>query len=142
ENGQPTTPFKRLYELVREYNITIGMVDAQPNTNGAQEFARFFPGKIFLAWYGEAPGPDQIKWWDKMKMKEQIRKGGKEIKLKWQCTLSRYSSLDMTLRQFSESMIIMPHPDKLVQLVRNEESGRFEAENIVRTRTWKHLCSM
>jgi hypothetical protein len=141
ENGTDVTPFKRLYELMTEFNIGICIIDAQPNINEAQDFCRYFPGRAFMAFYGES-GQDQIKWMDRVKHKETVRKGGKEIKLKWQCMLNRYQSLDMTLRMFGEGMIKMPPPSKLVQVVLNPESNRFEAEDIVKTRLWEHLKSM
>lgn len=140
ENGKPITPFKRLYELMREFDVGVCVIDAMPSANEAQDFARAFPGRVFLSWYGDG-GVDLAKWHDRLKMKEQLRKGSKEIKLKWQVTLHRYMSLDWTMNDFVERNIEMPNPDALVQVVRNEDTGRYEAENICR-RFRTHLRSL
>jgi hypothetical protein len=115
-NGNPVTPFKRLYELMREFNVGCAVIDAMPNYNEAADLARTFPARIFLAHYGEA-GVDIVKWHDKMKMREQIKRGSKEIKLKWQVTVNRYMSIDYALQELVEGNIDIPHPDALVQSV-------------------------
>lgn len=139
--GEVYSPFKRLYELMKEFNVACCVIDALPNYNEAADFARAFPGRVFLAHYGEA-GVDIVKWHDKLKMREQIKRGSKEIKLKWQVTMHRYMSLDYALQEFVEGNVDVPHPDALVQMVRNTESGRFEAEPICRERFFPMLSSL
>jgi len=141
ENGKPVTPFTRLYSLMKEYDVGMCVIDALPNYNEAADFARAFPGRVFLAHYGDS-GVDIVKWHDKVKPREQIRKGSREIKLKWQVTMHRYMSIDYMLQEFVERNIDIPHPDALVQTVRNFESGRFDAEPICRTRFFKMLASL
>lgn len=141
ENGGPVSPFKRLYELMKEYDVGLCVIDALPNYNEAADFARTFPGRIFLAHYGDA-GVDIVKWHDKLKTREQIRKGSREIKLKWQVTMNRYMTLDYALAEFVERNVDIPHPDILVQTVRNFETGLYEAEPICRTRFFKMLTSL
>lgn len=141
EAGKPVTPFKRLYELMKEFDVGICVIDAMPNYNEAFEFAHSFPARVFLAWYGMDTQKDVVTWQDRIKYKESIKRGSKGIKLKWQCTLNRYTSLDTALQQFVDRDIEMPHPDALVQVVSNKE-GKFEAENICRTRYWLHLRSL
>lgn len=141
EDGKPITPFKRLYALMREFNVTICVCDAMPNYNEAADFARAFPGRVFLAHYGDM-GVDIVKWHDKLKMKEQIKRGSKEIKLKWQVTINRYMGIDYCLQEFAERNIDIPHPDALVQTVRNIETGRFEVEPICRTRFFPQVSSL
>lgn len=141
ENGKQVSPFKRLYELMTEFDIGIAVVDNMPNYNEAADFARAFPGRVFLAHYGEM-GVDMVKWHDRLKPKEQIRKGSKEIKLKHQVTINRYTGIDYMLQEFVDRDIEIPPPDALVQVVRNTESGRFEAENLVRSRYFMMLSSL
>lgn len=140
ENGQQVTPFKRLYELMREFDVGVCVVDAMPNANEAQDLARSFKGRCFLGWYGES-GVDMVRWYDKLKIREQIRKGSQELRMKWQVVMHRYQTIDYCLQQFVDREIVMPHPDAYVQVVRNEETGRFEAEPIAR-RMWKHMQSL
>jgi hypothetical protein len=50
--------------------------------------------------------------------------------------------MDFSLSHFGARDIRMPHPDDLIQVVRDRDSGRFVGENIARTRLWVHLRSM
>jgi len=138
EAGNPVTPFKRVYQLIREYNISMTVVDAMPNYNEATELARTFPGRVFVAWYGTEIQKDMAMWADRLKYKETIKRGSRQIKMKWQVVLNRYSSIDFTLSQFVKREIEMPHPDGLVQVMRNKD-GRFAAEAICRQVYWTHL---
>lgn len=138
ENGNPVSPFKRLYQLVREYNINMTVVDAMPNYNESTEFARTFPGRVFVSWYGSDMQKDIAMWADRIKYKETIKRGSKQIKMKWQVTLNRYAALDYTLAQFVRREVEMPHPDALVQVCRDKD-GRFSAVPLCRDVYWTHL---
>ena len=141
EGGKPVTPFKRLYELMKEFDIGMCLIDAMPNANEAQAFARAFPGRVFLVWYSEG-GKDMVSWHDRIVHKESIRKGSQQIKLKWQVTLSRYQSIDFALQMFTEREVEVPHPDALLQVATSIETGRFETEAICRARFFLHLKSV
>jgi hypothetical protein len=141
EGGKPTTPFKRAHELMIEFDIGMCVIDALPNYNEAAELARAFPGRVFIAWYGGEGQKDMVLWYDRARMKENIRRGSQKVKVKWQVALNRYTSIDFALSEFVDRNVMMPHPDALVQVVRNKE-GRYGAENICRTRFWLHLKSI
>lgn len=139
-DGKPVTPFRRIHELMKEMDIQLLVVDSMPSVNEASELARAFPGRVFLSYYGDS-GQDLVRWADKIKMKESIRRGGKEIKLKWQCTVNRYQSLDASLRAWQERAVHIPHPDAQLQLMRNPDSGKFEMMSPARM-LFDHLKSM
>lgn len=139
EAGSPITPFKRLYELMKEYDVGMCICDHMPNYNEAMAFAQAHRGRVFLSFYGDGQ-KDVITWMDKLKMKESIKRGSRDIKLKYQCTINRYAGIDLALSMFSKREIDIPHPDALVQTIENE--GRFDAEAICRTRFFKHLMSI
>lgn len=140
-DGKPVSPFRRCEELIDEYDVGMCVVDAMPNINEAQAFARKFPGRVFIGWYKDG-SHDMVQWTDRMKPKEAIRRGSKNIRMKWQVLLKRYDSMDFSLSHYADRAIRMPHPDDLIQVVRDKDSGRFVGENIVRTRLWVHLRSM
>lgn len=141
EHGKPVTPFKRLYELMREFDVSMCICDAMPNFNEAHEFARTFPGRVFLSWYQDSSGPDVVKWSDKLKMKEAVKRGSKEIKLKWQVMLRRYDSLDASLALWGKRAIEIPEPNSLVQVYRNPETSIFEPQPIAKL-LFTHLTSL
>jgi len=138
ESGVPMSPFKRIYQLIREYNITMSVVDAMPNYNESTELARTFPGRVFVAWYGTDVQKDMVQWSDRLKYKEAIKRGSKQIKLKWQAMLNRYTSIDYALTSFIRRDVEMPHPDGLTQIYR-DKNGIFAAGNLCRDIFWKHL---
>lgn len=126
---RPVTPFNRVHQLMKEFNVGMCVIDAMPNANEAQELARSFPGKVFIAWYKDA-GQDMVLWTDRDKLKEGIRKGSTQLRLKWQVLLQRYVSMDFLLRQFVEGIIQVPPPRQLKMKMRSEETGRFEFQQI------------
>jgi hypothetical protein len=139
QDGKPVSPFRRLYELMREFDVGMCICDHMPNYNEAVEFAHAFPARVFLAFYGETQ-KDVITWMDKLRMKESIKRGSKVIKLKWQCTLNRYASIDLSLSCFGKREIDIPHPDALVQTI--EKDGRFEVQPVCRSKFFEHLKSI
>ena len=141
ENGEQVTPFKRVHALMKEYDVGLCVIDAMPNYNEAAELARTFKGRVFISWYGGQEQKDMVLWLDRARLKEGIRRGSHSIKVKWQVALNRYTSIDYALNEFVVRNVEMPHPDALVQVARSKE-GRWEADNICRTRFWLHLKSI
>jgi hypothetical protein len=125
---------------MREFDVGLCVCDAMPNHNESHEFARAFPGRVYLSYYTDG-GKDMVKWADKVKMKESIRKGSPDIKLKWQVDLHRYMTLDQALRCWNERDVSMPHPDGCTQIMKNEETGRYEVQSPARL-LWTHLTSL
>ena len=123
----PVSPFRRLYKLMKEFSISVCIVDAMPNINEAQNFAREFMRKVFIAWYKDS-GVDMVSWTDRPRTKEAIKKGSKEIKLKYQVMIKRYDGMDFALRQFSDNNIQIPHPQRLQQVMRDEKTGKMELQ--------------
>lgn len=125
----PVSPFIRLHEMMREFNVEKCVIDAMPNINEAQQFARNFPTKVFIAWYKDA-GQDMVLWTDRVKPKEAIRKGSKEIKLKWQVLIKRYDGMDFALRTWTDQTVFIPPLGKMEQVARNEKTGKWELESM------------
>lgn len=125
----PVSPFKRLHQLMNEYGVGMCVIDMMPNANEAHELARKFPGKVFTAVYKES-GQDLVLWGDRASHKEGVRKGGKEIKNKYQVNINRYLSLDYALRMWTEGIVELPAIGQLTPVVRSErkaDKGRFVA---------------
>jgi hypothetical protein len=141
EGGEQVTPFKRVHQLMKEWDVGMCVIDAMPNYNEAAELARTFKGRVFIAWYGGQEQKDMVLWHDRALLKQGIRRGSHSIKVKWQVSLNRYTSIDYALDEFVKRNVEMPHPDGLVQVARSDE-GRWEADNICRTRFWLHLKSI
>lgn len=138
--GGVVSPFKRAQELMKEYNVQLCVCDAMPNYNEALSFAQANPGKVFLAWY-QTGAKDVIQWGDRMKAKEGLRKAGNKLKFKYQVVLSRYLSLGVSLGAFRDGDVLVPDPNKLVQMCRDEKTGQFQPEALA-DRLFNHLCRL
>jgi len=139
--GKPVSIFKRINELIRLYDCSLVVLDPQPNVSSSQELARSYPGRVFLVWYGET-GVHMVRWHDKLKTPEQLRKGSKALRMKWQITAHRFQTIDFCLNEIVDRRFTYPNPDSLIQIVRSQETGRYEAENIFRTRFFPHVSSV
>lgn len=135
------SPFKRLYQLMKDYNVDLCIIDAMPNANEAMSFAREFPKRVFVSWYIEQQR-EIAQWGDRPKFKMTVRKGGPDIKFKHSVMLSRYLSIELALRSVAEREYEWPHPKALVQIARNQTSGRYEPLHIFETHFYQHLKSI
>lgn len=141
KGGEQVTPFKRVYELARHFDIGACVIDGMPNYNEAAQMTRDFRGRCWVAWYGGESQKDMVTWADRARTKEGIRKGSANIKTKYQVFLNRYTSMDYSLSEFVNRNVVMPHPDGLVQVCRSNQ-GRWEADAICRNHFWLHLKSL
>jgi len=144
EAGQRITPFKRLYQLMKDYRVNLCIIDAMPNANEAMDFARAFPKRVFVAWYLDSRGTqrDIVQWGDRPKEKLTTRRGGPKIKFKYTCILNRYLSIDFALSEIGNHNCEWGHPDRLVQTARGLESGRYEPQALMRTYFYLHMTKI
>jgi hypothetical protein len=138
EAGKKVSPFKRLYQLMDEYNVRVCVIDAMPNTNEAMDFARAFPGRVFIGWYQQG-AKDVVQWGDRPTIKVSLRKAGPLLKYKFHAIMGRYVAIDFALNEFVQGNVKTPNPKSLMQYVRSEETGQFTTEYICETRLYKHL---
>lgn len=120
-NGEKVTPFLRLRELMKEFDVRLCVVDAMPNSNDALQFAQDFRSRVFLAWY-QRDAKHVVQWGDKRTTGEGIRKAGSFLKFKYTVTLSRYLSMGAMLGAWEHGNYVIPEPSKLVQICRSEET--------------------
>lgn len=132
------TPFKRLYQLMKDYEVDLCIIDAMPNANEAMEFARAHHKRVFVAWYIEQQR-EVVQWGDRPKYKMTVRKGGPDIKFKYSCLLSRYLSIEMAMREIGEHNVEWPHPRTLVQIARDIKTGRFQPLHIFEDYFYQHM---
>ena len=117
-DGGEASPFVRLGELMEEYNVQMCVVDLMPNYNEALKFAQTFPGRVYLATYGE--GTDVAQWHDRGRVKETIRKSGPLLKFRYQVTIGRFVALSFALGEWSDGNVEIPPLDGIRQMARSE----------------------
>lgn len=128
EAGKVISPFKRLHELMEEYNVRICVLDAMPNINEAISFAQEHPGRVFLAYY-QKDAKDVVQWGDRIKHKETVRKAGPLLKFKHLCILSRFASMSVSLGEWAFANVACPPPEKLRQMCFDEKTGLLQPES-------------
>ena len=141
EAGKRQPSFKRLYQLMKEFDVDLCIIDAMPNANEAMEFARAFPKRVFVAWYLEQQR-EVAQWGDRPKPKVAVRKGGPKIKFKHSVLLSRYLSIEMAMKEIADRNVEWPNPRALVQICRNQKTGHFEPLHIFETHFYLHCKSI
>jgi len=141
ENGKRITPFKRLYQLMKEYDVDLCIVDAMPNANEAIDFAQAFPKRVFLSYYIEQQ-KEMVQWMDRTKYKVLVKKGGPRIKFKYTCFLSRYLTIDYALSEIANRNFEWPIPERLIQVCRSLETGYFEPLYIFKTHFYLHCTKI
>jgi len=142
EKGEEVSPFKRLYQLMAEYDIDFCVCDALPNSNEAKEFGRAFPGRVFLAFYSGSK--DMVRWSDKPLTKKgkkepaSQKKSKEAIKFRWTVLLDRYQSLELALLTFVKRQIEIPDPRGLVQEARRKD-GRVGPVMLCEEEFYEHV---
>jgi hypothetical protein len=140
EAGKVVSPFKRVYEMMKEFDVDLCVLDALPNANEAKDFARAFPGRVFLSYYKEST--DMVRWSDKKASaseKPHSRKSSEDLKFKWVVFLDRYKSIDYALRQWVGRRVECPNPRGLIQELRNMKTGAYEPSFVCEDEFFKHL---
>lgn len=140
EDGNPVSPFNRLYKLMNDFNVGLCVIDMMPNYNEALKFAQAFPGRVFLAYY-KREGKEVVQWGDRGKHKETVRKAGPLLKFKYQCAIGRFPSLSFSLGEWAEGNVQIPALDGIRQIARSEDHetrGQLRPESPAR-RLFSHL---
>lgn len=139
-DGVQVSPFERCSELMEQYKVRICVCDAMPNYNDALRFANKHLGRVFLAYYSHE-AKESVLWGDKNKAKVGVQKAGPLLKFKYTAQLGRFPSLSLALSEWADGNVILPNPDRLVQMMRDEKTNMLSPEAPAR-RLFKHLACM
>ena len=144
-DGNVITPFKHLYSLMTKYDVDLCVLDALPNANEAKDFARAFPGRVFLSYYKDSQ--DMVRWTDRSARSKQgekahSRRSSEDLKFKWVVLLDRYKCIDYALQQWVDRRVECPHPKGLVQNIKDEKTGNYGPEFICDKVFFLHLKSV
>ena len=137
-------PWQRCGEMMHQFDISVCVADALPNSNEAVRFAKDFPGRVFLCEYNYTPesGTDDIcEWGDKPKESVKERKAADDTKNKFTVRANRYLAIEWNLKKYVERLKEQPHEKGLVMEV---QEGRGYAhqrrlEFICQNLFWSHL---
>jgi hypothetical protein len=129
-------PFARCDELMDLYGISICVVETLPNYNDAHRFATRFPGRVFLAQYGDMKD-DAMRWGDGPKLDVNERRTSEDERTRYTVTLDQYKCMSLTLARLVHQNCLFPDPAALVQEVRDKGVRRQMA--LLKERVFLHF---
>ena len=136
-------PWKRCFELMKQYDVAYCVADSMPNGNDALAFANDpdLKGRVFLADYSyEAQkGEDICIWGDKI-AHDPNRKADESIKSKYRVRISRYLAIEWNLMRYVTRTKRQPHERGLIGELPDRRK-KLQREFICDT-FWKHLMAV
>lgn len=105
-------PFERCSELMKQYGVSVCVVEQLPNVNDARKFANRHKGRVFLAGYADLRD-DQMVWGDSLTRSE--RKTNEEDRSRYMVTLNQYKAMQTALYRIRDHVCLFPDPDLLIQ---------------------------
>lgn len=113
---QSDAPFKRLCEMMVQYDVDCCVGDALPNYNEAVRFAKKFPRRVFLSYYSD--NLHMVRWSDRDEELKTLQRAGKDSKFEWHVMLDRYKTIEWALMHWVNRKIACPNPHALTQPVK------------------------
>ncbi len=96
------TKWERLGELMEVYEVRYCVIDAEWDTNEAYEFAKKFPGRVYLCWYKDDPKKvNIIRFADEGKFTDKRKDEDEEIKV----LVDRDRMIDLTVSDLRKGKI-------------------------------------
>lgn len=111
-------PFARCDELMKQFAISVCVVETLPNYNDAKRFAGRFPGRVFLASYSDLKD-DMLRWGDSVPSKMD-RKTSEEDRDRYTVTLDQYKCMQVAMKRITNRVCVFPDPSALVQEIREK----------------------
>jgi hypothetical protein len=136
-------PWKRCYELMKQFDVAYCVADALPNGNDALAFANDpdLKGRVFLADYSfEAQKGEDICVWGDRIIKDKNRKADGDIKSKYRVRISRYHAIEWNLMRYVTRTKRQPHERGLIAAIPDKRK-RMQREFIC-AEFWKHLMAV
>jgi len=106
-------PFSRCDDIIREFGVSVCVVETLPNYNDAKRFAIRWPGRVFLASYKKLEN-DMIQWGD-AKQSKADRKTDENERDRYTVMLDQYKCMQTSMSRFSKRQCVFPDPKGLYQ---------------------------
>jgi len=106
-------PFDRCGELMRQYGVSVCVVEQLPNFNSAKRFANRFPGRVFLVATYTNLASDTMVWGDDLTKSD--RRTAEDDRTRWTVTINQYKAMQNTLYRVRDRGCLFPDPSLLEQ---------------------------
>lgn len=115
-------PFERCAAMMKQYGVSVCVVEQLPNVNDARRFANRFPGRVFLAGYADLRD-DFMTWGDDLS-KSDMRTDESE-RTRRTVTLNQYKCMMVALHRVRDTLCLFPDPeDKIVEVIEDGQPLR------------------
>lgn len=133
-------PWERCDELMKQYDVSVCVVDALPNINEALRFAKRHRGRVWLADYSyDSNGDGDIcVWGDRPKDNPSEKKSSEETKNKYTVKISRYHAIEWNLMKYVHRMKEQPH-ERGIEAMVQDNVGRSVSMFLCEQMFWVHL---
>jgi len=142
-------PWAGLDYYMRQFDVSIAVVDYAPNFNDAKRFAKRFSGRVWIANYTDSESGDMIVWHDKTKETETERKTLEDGKFKYRVSIERTKGLEWSLGLWRDReketptrhgpMTQLPKRKDQVVFSPSMRDGVMEPIELCREVLWDHL---
>jgi hypothetical protein len=129
-------PFARCSVLMDAYKVAVCVVEQLPNFNDARRFAAAFPGRVFLADYGDL-GEDIMRWGDEPRVGMSDRRTDEDARTRYTVKLDQYKAMQTALRRMVDRSHLFPDPDALLGV--SIVSGTLQQVPLLRRVVWEHF---
>lgn len=127
-------PWRRLAELMDEYDVSVCVIDHEPHYNEALRFANAFRGRVWLAHYGAGP---LVSWGDDVARKKKKVPDGETGRAGRQgVTINNIKGFRWSLGRWKQRMNEVPKPGELWQTLPRTSEGRAEFSAMLATGQW------
>lgn len=119
EETYSTDPFARSSELMELYDVSVCVVEINPNYNDAKKFAARHPGRVFICDSFGSLKEDMIIWGDAPRLNVSDRRTSEEARDRWTLRMDQYKCMQVSMARFTapDPMCVFPDPQGLVQEV-------------------------
>jgi hypothetical protein len=128
-------PFTRCGALMKQYGVSICVVEQLPNINSARAFAQRFPGRVYLATAYVDLADDTMQWGDDLTKSD--RRTDETERSRYTVTINRYKAMQNSLFRVRDRLCLFPNPALLEQEL--EVNGQMVRAPIVTDWVFPHL---
>lgn len=107
-------PFVRCEALMKQFGVSMCVVEQLPNVNDARKFANAFRGRVFLAGYADLRD-DMMQWGDDLTKSD--RRTSEEDRSRYTVVLNQYKVMQAALFRIKNKVCLFPDPALLEQEV-------------------------
>jgi hypothetical protein len=128
EEVHDVDPFGRCSELMEFYNVSVCVVEINPNYDDAKRFAARHQGRVFLCnSFGSLPD-EMVRWDDTPRLDSSERRTTEEGRDRYTVRADQYKMMQMAFSRFTASPpeCLWPDPQELAQDVTDNDMVKRE----------------